>query len=181
DRRFDDRQVHIFAGWLQHWSLAAGLGRCGRGRRDRRRMKRRGWSGGDGPRPLCRRVLAQANRLALALQLELDEVVLAHEFETLFDFVYGHQSGIRAYDTDVRTSPPRSVTSTSSSIRTPPHPGRYAPGSIVKTIPGSSSTGAASAGGRVTRGSSCTSRPRPWPVPWPNASPSPCRSRTRRA
>ena len=28
-----------------------------------------------------------------------------------------------------------SVTSTSSSIRTPPHPGRYAPGSIVKTMP----------------------------------------------
>jgi hypothetical protein len=26
-----------------------------------------------------------------------------------------------------------------------------------------------SARGRVTRGSSCTSRPRPWPVPWPNA------------
>src|SRR5688572_23681980 len=99
-------------------------------------------------------MLAQSKGFTPALQFELGKLVLAHQFENLFDLVYGHQSGIRAYGTDVRTSHPRAVTSTSSSIRTPPHPGRYAPGSIVKTIPGSSSTGATSARGRVTRGSS---------------------------
>src|SRR5687768_7032771 len=107
------------------------------------------WAG-----PLGWRMFAQTERLTVALQLELGKLVLAHQFENLFDLVYGHQSGIRAYGTDVRTSHPRAVTSTSSSIRTPPHPGRYAPGSIVKTIPGSSGTGATSARGRVTLGSS---------------------------
>ena len=42
--------------------------------------------------------------------------------------------------TQVSTSQPSRVTSTSSSIRTPPIPGRYIPGSTVTTIPGFSTS-----------------------------------------
>ena len=88
------------------------------------------------------------------------------------------QISINSVVTSVSTSTPASVTSTSSSMRTPPHPGRYAPGSIVKIIPGSTGSSSVSTSGprREIRGSSCTSMPRPWPVPWPNASASPWRA-----
>src|SRR6267143_1260169 len=58
---------------------------------------------------------------------------------------------------------------TSSSIRTPPRPGTYTPGSIVTTA----SRGSGSAAVRARRGASCTSSPNPWPVECPNASPKP--------
>src|SRR5882672_6985237 len=58
---------------------------------------------------------------------------------------------------------------TSSSIRTPPRPGTYTPGSMVTTA----SRGSGSTAVRARRGASCTSSPNPWPVECPNASPKP--------
>src|SRR5882762_5889765 len=58
---------------------------------------------------------------------------------------------------------------TSSSIRTPPRPGTYTPGSIVTTA----SSGSGSPAVRASRGASCTSSPNPCPVECPKASPKP--------
>src|SRR3989449_681192 len=66
---------------------------------------------------------------------------------------------------------------TSSSIRTPPWPARYTPGSMVTTAP----TGSGSAFVFASRGASCTSSPMPWPSEWPNASPNPRAAITSRA
>src|SRR6266496_2397916 len=58
---------------------------------------------------------------------------------------------------------------TSSSMRTPPRPGTYTPGSTVTTA----SSGSGSAAVRARRGASCTSSPRPCPVECPKALPKP--------
>jgi hypothetical protein len=109
---------------------------------------------------------------AVLLEFELGEVVVAHQVQNLLDLVEIHSSvpggpcragptHLQTYPsvrrslvTEVRTSCPSAVTSTSSSIRTPPRPGRYAPGSMVNTIPGSSCTEGASGRGGPMRGSS---------------------------
>ena len=68
------------------------------------------------------------------------EVVFANEVKDLLDVFEFHrvQTDRRSRGTSVSTSHPSAVTSTSSSSRTPPRPSRYAPGSIVQTIPASS-------------------------------------------
>src|SRR4029077_3026541 len=93
---------------------------------------------------------------AIVLDLELRQFVFAHQVEDLFDLVQVDQTSIRSVVTSVSTSTPPSVTRTSSSMRTPPQPGRYAPGSIVKIIPGATASSRASTSGRrrVMRGSS---------------------------
>src|SRR5262245_42935344 len=112
-------------------------------------------------------VLADFQTQTIVLDLELRELVFADQVENLFDLVQVHQTSIRSVVTSVSTSTPPSVTRTSSSMRTPPHPGRYAPGSIVKIMPDASASSRASTSARrrVMRGSSCTSMPSPWPVP----------------
>src|SRR5208282_57360 len=74
----------------------------------------------------------------------------------------GPQSSISSRGADVSVSLPPSSTSTSSSIRIPPRPGRYTPGSMVTTLPAFSS-----AFWLLPReGRSCTSSPKPCPVLW---------------
>ena len=68
------------------------------------------------------------------------------------------------------------MTTTVSSMRTPPTPGRYTPGSTVTTEPGSNVSRALAA----TRGASWISRPTPWPVPCTNASAQPAAAITSR-
>src|SRR5205814_2765850 len=105
-------------------------------------------------------VLADFEAQAVVFDLELRQLVLANEVEDLFDLIQVHaanlnpQISMSSVVTSVRTSTPLSVTSTSSSMRTPPHPARYAPGSMVKTIPETSATGCMSARGLPMRGSS---------------------------
>src|SRR5918994_1810134 len=72
---------------------------------------------------------------------------------------------------------PSDVTSTMSSIRTPPRPGTYTPGSIVTTAHSASSPSAS----HRRRGSSWISRPTPWPRPWGKLSPKPASSIAPRA
>src|SRR5262249_48103442 len=100
---------------------------------------------------------------AIVLDLELREFVFADQVEDLFDLIQVHQTSIRSVVTSVSTSTPPSVTRTSSSMRTPPQPGRYAPGSIVKIMPAATASSCASTSGRrlVMRGFSCTSMPSP--------------------
>src|SRR5262249_38134600 len=74
----------------------------------------------------------------------------------------------------VRGSAPSGVTTTVSSIRTPPTPGRYTPGSTVTIQPGSKVSRALAA----TLGASWISSPTPWPVPCTNDSPHPAASIT---
>ena len=62
---------------------------------------------------------------------------------------------ISSFGNAVRGSEPSGVTTTVSSMRTPPTPGRYTPGSTVTTEPGSKVSRALAA----TRGSSWISRP----------------------
>src|SRR5258705_7435249 len=69
----------------------------------------------------------------------------------------------------VSSTGPSADRCTSSSIRTPPRPATYTPGSIVTTAP----SGSRSAAVRASRGASCTSRPTPCPVECPNAAPNP--------
>src|SRR4029434_4636601 len=91
-----------------------------------------------------RRILPQPKLDIVALELALGEVVLPHHVENLFDLVevHGHYSARSSSRcTWVSSSHPSSVTSTSSSMRTPPKPGRYAPGSIVKIMFGRGVTG----------------------------------------
>src|SRR5688572_16653790 len=104
------------------------------------------------------------------LDLEFRQVVLAHEIEDLLQLLdVDDQISSNSVVTSVRTSTPLAVTRTSSSMRTPPQSGRYAPGSMVKTIPaatassGESAISVTEAPGRrfVIRGSSCTSIPSP--------------------
>src|SRR5579871_435453 len=78
-------------------------------------------------------------------------------------------SSMSSFGACVSTRQPSEVTTTSSSIRTPPHPGRYTPGSIVSTIPDSSGTSIRG----DNAGPSWISSPIPWPSPCPNASPYP--------
>src|SRR5437588_1242635 len=88
--------------------------------------------------------------------------------------VHGHQSyttSTRSVSPSDRSSaaPPSGGRCTSSSIRTPPSPARYTPGSTVTTAP----PGNGSPLVFERRGASCTSSPRPWPSECPNASPRP--------
>src|SRR3954466_7160045 len=76
----------------------------------------------------------------------------------------------------VRGSEPSGVTTTVSSMRTPPTPGRYTPGSTVTTEPGSKVSRALAA----TRGSSWISSPTPCPVPCTNDSAHPAAAMTSR-
>src|SRR5262252_9318113 len=150
----------------------------GRSRRNRRRRhgnsRRRRWEagtrhGGRRDRRWQRHdvravdVLADFQPQAIVLDLELREIVFADQVEDLFDLVQVHQTSIRSVVTSVSTSTPPSVTSTSSSMRTPPQPGTYAPGSIVKIMPAATASSCASTSGRrrVMRGFSCTSMPSP--------------------
>src|SRR6185436_20967176 len=94
--------------------------------------RRRGDGAGHG-------VFPQPELQAFALYFEFREPVLAHEREDFSHVVKIHSSS-RSVVTPVSTSTPCCVTSTSSSIRTPPQPGRYAPGSIVNTMPMSTSS-----------------------------------------
>src|SRR2546430_4635332 len=86
--------------------------------------------------------------------------------------------GVQSYMTSTRSvspsdrscaAPPSGGRCTSSSMRTPPSPARYTPGSTVTTAP----PGSASALVFDRRGASCTSSPSPWPSECPNASPKP--------
>src|SRR3954447_4999737 len=181
DRRLDDGELDFRVPGVR-----------GGGRRRDRLGRRRG---GGGHRHDRRRrrgvahdvravgVLADLQPQPVVLDFELRQIVLAHEVENLFDLVEVHHTSIRSVVTSVSTSTPVSVTSTSSSMRTPPHPGRYAPGSIVKIIPVATASSSVSTSGRLREilGSSCTSTPSPCPVPWPNASASPYRPSVSRA
>src|SRR5688572_21678102 len=116
-------------------------------RRDRRRRDIR-----DGRRschPVAASLFADAQLEIVALELELAQLVFAHHVQDFGDLVEIHaqspcspfpQIDSSSRGTRVSTSQPLSVTSTSSSMRTPPKPDTYAPGSIVKTIPGWSGT-----------------------------------------
>src|SRR2546430_10056975 len=86
--------------------------------------------------------------------------------------------GVQSYTTSTRSvspsdrssaAPPSGGRCTSSSMRTPPSPARYTPGSRVTTAP----PGSASTLVFDRRGASCTSSPSPWPSECPNASPKP--------
>src|SRR5207302_2938912 len=72
----------------------------------------------------------------------------------------------RSFGAFVSGRQPPSSTTTVSSIRTPPCPGRYTPGSTVTTWPEAS----VSVDADDTRGASWISRPTPWPVPCTNES-----------
>src|SRR6185503_14578009 len=80
-----------------------------------------------------------------------------------------YTSSMRSVQPSVNNTGPSADKCTSSSIRTPPRPVTYTPGSIVTTA----SSGNGSAEVRDSRGASCTSRPRPCPVECPNAAPKP--------
>src|SRR6266498_2803997 len=87
-----------------------------------------------------------------------------------------HHAGMRSLPDRGSGRRPSTVTSTMSSIRTPPTPGRYTPGSTVTTAP----AGSASSLPRRRRGPSWISRPTPWPRPWVKCSPRPAASITER-
>src|SRR5437667_8823689 len=80
-----------------------------------------------------------------------------------------YTSSTRSVQPSVNSTGPSADKCTSSSMRTPPRPATYTPGSIVTTAP----SGNGSAAVRASRGASCTSRPSPCPVEWPNAAPKP--------
>ena len=84
--------------------------------------------------------------------------------------------GVRTWGHRSAGGTPSGVTTTVSSTRTPPCPGRYTPGSTVTTWP------AASVASEVpsTPGASWMSRPTPCPVPCTKASPQPASSITAR-
>src|SRR5690554_5673108 len=79
----------------------------------------------------------------------LTQVVIDHHLHQLFNILdfhrpiliperrnsYRNTMALMALGNDVSTRGPSGVTSTSSSILTPPTPGRYMPGSTVTTIP----------------------------------------------
>ena len=69
-------------------------------------------------------VLAKLDAQPFVLDLEFGEFVLADEIEELPEFFEVHQISMRSVVTSVSTSTPSFVTSTSSSIRTPPQPAR---------------------------------------------------------
>ena len=75
-------------------------------------------------RQVASRMLPDTQLEMVAFELELTELVLAHHFEDLRDLVEIHQKFCSSRGTEVSTSQPVSVTSTSSSIRTPPKPER---------------------------------------------------------
>src|SRR5215475_8090923 len=77
----------------------------------------------------------------------------------------------------VSSSGPPGRTTSVSSIRTPPRPSRYTPGSTVTAIRSAS----VPAPYGPTAGASWISSPTPWPSPWPNCSPRPAASITARA
>src|SRR5262249_49849978 len=83
---------------------------------------------------------------------------------------------MRSLPVRVRGSAPVAPTTTVSSMRTPPMPGRYTPGSTVTTSPTSNVSSAVDA----TRGASWISRPTPWPVECENASAHPASAITSR-
>src|SRR6266566_2786885 len=86
--------------------------------------------------------------------------------------VHGSQSytsSKRSVRPSLRSSGPAGARCTSSSMRTPPSPGKYTPGSIVTTAPAGRGSGLIF----ERRGASCTSSPSPWPRECPNASPNP--------
>src|SRR6266550_3080973 len=86
--------------------------------------------------------------------------------------VHGSQSytsSNRSVRPSLRSSGPAGARCRSSSIRTPPSPATYTPGSMVTTAP----TGRGSGLVFESRGASCTSSPSPCPSEWPNASPNP--------
>src|SRR5690606_22799784 len=78
-------------------------------------------------------------------------LVLPHQRQDLLDLleVHSRSSGVpwvryaevSAVGTSVSHSAPSPVTSASSSMRTPPQPARYTPGSIVNTMPGAATSG----------------------------------------
>jgi len=107
-------------------------------RRDSRRLKggrsgrwrgRRGTNTGDPPRP-C--------ELSLSLSLDLDSESFVGR-ATARGFFAESDPAVKVdqFESARRVSTRRTspVTSTSSSILTPPHSGRYAPGSIVNKMP----------------------------------------------
>ena len=111
---------------------------CTAGGRHGRRGRRR-----NGSTTACpSRIFPNLQPQPVVFDLEFRQIVLANEIENLLQLVEV-QSDVRSriqYFDELRrrvvsTSTPSSVTSTSSSIRTPPQPGRYAPGSIVNTMP----------------------------------------------
>src|SRR4029077_13494584 len=115
--------------------------------------------GGGWRHPVHRagQVLPDLQSHPVLLNFEFRQLVFADEMENLLECVEVHQSiSSSSVVTSVSISTPVSVTSTSSSIRTPPHPGKYAPGSMVKTIPGRTHSCRVSTSGRrwVIRGSS---------------------------
>src|SRR5438128_625929 len=107
---------------------------------------------GRSRREAAARIFPQLQPKPFVLDLELGEIVLAHQIEDLLHLVelefHQSHSSSSSVVTSVKTSTPCSVTSTSSSIRTPPQLGRYAPGSIVKTMPGATCSSRVSTSGR---------------------------------
>src|SRR5206468_10100218 len=88
-----------------------------------------------------------------------------------------YTSSTRSVQPSVNSTGPSADRCTSSSMRTPPRPATYTPGSIVTTAP----SGSGSATVRANRGASCTSSPSPCPVECPNGAPNPCGSMSSRA
>src|SRR3989454_3103397 len=88
-----------------------------------------------------------------------------------------YTSSARSVRPSVSSTGPSLERCTSSSIRTPPSPARYTPGSIVTTA----CAGGGSALVFDSRGASCTSSPSPCPRECPKASPNPPASISSRA
>src|SRR3954454_21974608 len=113
-------------------------------------------------------VLAVGHRPELTVQVEDDAVL---------QVVGGrHQRTRSALLVRVNSSGASSVTIKVSSMRTPPWPGRYTPGSTVTAMP----LARLPAPRGPMPGASWISRPTPWPSPWGKCSPCPAATITSR-
>src|SRR5262249_5506890 len=131
DWRFEHLELDL---GLFRRALGRGTRRGNRGWRRCSRIDRRDTSRrygqpyrqrGSGPPSRAARLLRNLQAKAVLLELELCHLVLAHELQNSLDLVEIHQPiSIKAVDAFVSTSTPSGVASTSSSIRTPPQPGK---------------------------------------------------------
>src|ERR1700730_8309144 len=137
EERADDRGLHhgeIDFG-VARGSLDVGLASIERGNARRSRIhlrRRRGYDArGRGKRLVDQHALFDLDFESVALELELAQLVLANHLQNSIQLVQTHAFGVsspphrasRSRGTLVSSSPPSPVTSTSSSMRTPPQPG----------------------------------------------------------
>ena len=164
------RQACLGSRWSGWRSL--GSRRCSPARVCNNDLRRR-----HGPRRgqyESRRRFSQPDVQISARVFKFLEIMLGHELKKLFDLLHfgvgkrrtglrrlfafhAFQSSMRCRGARLSTSVQPVWTATSSSMRTPPMPSAYTPGSIVIAFPGSRRRVCPFA----TLGSSCTSRPRP--------------------